>query len=201
MSISKALIFKLSTISSLLLFLSIMYGQKFWSELWLVYGFIEFIIIVFFLTIFTISIVFWIKNKRNYSNSFIPFIINLIIGILVIVLPLNWIRNRIGFAFYYNSYQTASNLAINSKHDSTVYLYKLPDKFKSLSAGGGDALVINQPSGKAVFFYTFRGTPNGKQGFLKIIKGENANDFVKDLFIEFPIVKDLKNNWYYVSGD
>ena len=201
MSISKAPIFKLSVISSLLLFFSLMYGQKFWSELWVIYGFIEIIIIIFFLIVFIVSIVFWIKNKKKYTNPFIPFVFNLIAGALVVVLPLNSIRNKIGFTLDYNDYETASNLVITSKHDSTVYLYELPDKFKSLSVGGGEVLVINKPSAKAVFFFTFRGAPTGKQGFLKIMAGGKPNDFVDDLFSKIDEVKQLKNNWYYVTGD
>jgi len=201
MNISKAPIFKLSIASSVLLFFSKMYGQKFWTELWMIYGFIELMIVVFFLIVFVASIVFWIKNKKKFANPFIPFAFNLIVGALVVILPLNLIRNEMGFTLFYNNYEAASNLAIASKHDSTIYFYVLPDKFKSLSLNDGEVSVINKPSAKAVFFFTFIGVPTGKQGFLKIIAGGKPNNFVDDLFSKVYEVKALKNNWYYVAGD
>jgi hypothetical protein len=61
-------------------------------------------------------------------------------------------------------------------------IFKLPESYKNLSVGGGEVIVINKSSQKGVFFFTFRGVPDGKIGFLKIIGNDNVNDFTKRLF-------------------
>lgn len=198
MKVYKTTIFALSIVSSLLLFLSVMYSQKFWSELWIIYGFIELAFIVFFFILLIWSIVYWIRNK--VQKPFLPFLINIVSLLLIIVLPLNFIRNRVDFFFNKGDYEKAAKLIYNETHTLTDTVYKLPSGYQSLSAGGGDALIVNNSLGSAVFFFTFRGAPDGLKGFLKVINGKGTDVFTKNIGSEITEIKNLGDNWYYISG-
>ena len=200
-NIIQSLPFKLSLVSSSVFFLSVMYAQKFGSELWILYGYIQIGIVAFFLTTLIISVVFYFRKRHYYSYSFLPFCINLFFLVITIILPLNWIRNRIDFAINYNTYEVASNIILDSTSDSLQRIYALPEKFSSLSVGGGDVYVVNNKEEKAILFYTFRGAPDGMKGFLKIEKCKNLKSLVGHFRSEIYEIKYLKNNWYYISGN
>jgi len=175
-----------------------MYAQKLGSGLGFLYGFFQIILILCFAITLVWSIVFWIKRKTN--RPYLPFLINLIFLTLTIILPLNWIRNRAEFFVYKNDYEKASKLAYNENRDSTQTLYMLPNELQYLSVGGGQAWVLNNSQGRAVFFFTFRGVPDGIKGFVKISGGSNCDAFTKNIGNEIGEIKDLGDNWYYVSS-
>jgi hypothetical protein len=199
-SIAKSTTFILSVVSSLLLLLSVAYGQRLWSDLWVIYGFIQLGLICFFAVSLIISIVFWINKRRNFKLRYLPFCINVLFGSLTIILPLNWIRNRIEFTLYSDSFEAA--YSITSKANITSgSIYKLPPKYQSLSVGGGEVYFTKKDSITAVLFYTFRGTPDGQNGFVKVSNGK-INDIVDNILGgEVYDIKPLGNKWYYVSGE
>jgi hypothetical protein len=75
----------------------------------------------------------------------------------------------------------------------------LPEKFQFLSVGGGEVIMINNSISKGVFFYTFRGTPDGMSGFLNIKGDGKIDQFKSDLNII--TIKDLGDNWYLITGE
>lgn len=198
MDVTKTNSFKLSLYSSIILLLSMMYAQRFWSTLWIIYGFIEIALIAFFAIALVWSVVFWIKNK--YKKSYLPFAISITSLALIIILPLNWIRNRIEFFVWKSNYEQAALLIYKNMPDSTRTTYKLPDKYEFLSAGGGEALVENSSKCKGVLFFTFRGIPDGMKGFVKILDGKSINTFTESIGSEVDEIKVLGDNWYYISG-
>ena len=167
----------------------------------MIYGLIEIGIIVLFSVVLIRSLIFWIRRRHLYSYIFIPFCINMLFLVLVILLPLNWIKDRLEFSLYYNRYEVASDLAIKAKPDSASYLYMLPSGYQSLSVGGGEVLVTNKEKANAVLFFTFRGVPDGMSGFVKTRNSKKNNYLIREIFNELYQIKDLGNNWYYVSGN
>ncbi len=199
--ITSTIIFKLALACSALLFLSSFYADKLWSELWLVYGFIQIGLIVLFTVVVVFAIGFWITKRKEYENAFVPPTILVVIFGLILILPLNSIRNRLEFSADKELLEKAVELVLSKSANNTEYptVEKLPARFQSLSVGGGEVVVVNRLTSRGVLFFTFRGAPNGMRGFLKIKGNGSINDFKSDLNITEQ--KDLGENWYYVSGD
>jgi len=200
--ITNTTILYLSILSSILLFLTIMYGQKLASELWVMTLIIDLPIILFFSVSIIVSLIFWIRNNSKYDFPFLPLTIN-ILFLGLIILPLNKIRNRIEFATQKKQFEKAVDFVLSKQIEQTVYpeTFKLPKNYKKLSVGGGEVIIIKKNTQKGVFFYTFRGVPDGRIGFLKIIGNDNVNDFTKELFNEVDEINAIGNNWYFVSGE
>jgi hypothetical protein len=196
-------IFKLALISSVLLFFSVFYWQKLWSELWLIYGFIQIGIIIFFLLTTIRGLIFWIKKDREYRAAFVPFVITATFFCLIIVFPLNKIRNRLEFATNKTRFETAADVVLSSNVKKMRYptLYKLPKNYQDLSAGGGEVLLFNNLNSRGVLFYTFRGVPGGMSGFFKIEGGGRIEDFKSDLAYGSDGLRNLGDNWYFISGE
>jgi hypothetical protein len=201
--ITDTTILYLSILSSMLLFLSIMYGQKLASELWVMTLIIHLPIILFFTVIIIVSLIFWIRNYSKYDFPFLPLTVNILFIGLILILPLNKIRNRIEFATQKKQFEKAVSYVLSKQTEQTIYpeTFRLPENYKNLSVGGGEAIVINKNTQKGVFFYTFRGVPDGRIGFLKIIGNDNVNDFTKELFNEVNEINEIGNNWYFISGE
>lgn len=201
--ITNTTILYLSILSSILLFLTIMYGQKLASELWVMTLIIDLPIILFFSVSIIVSLIFWIRNNSKYDFPFLPLTINILFLGLIIILPLNKIRNRIEFATQKKQFEKAVYFVLSKQIEQTIYpeTFKLPKNYKKLSVGGGEVIVIKKNTQKGVFFYTFRGVPDGRIGFLKIIGNDNVNDFTKELFNEVDEINAIGNNWYFVSGE
>ena len=201
--ITNTTILYLSILSSILLFLSIMYGQKLASELWVLTLIIHLPIILFFSVTTIVSLIFWIRNNSKYDLSFLPLTINILFVGLIIILPLNKIRNRIEFVTQKKQFEKAVNFVLSKQAEQTIYpeTFELPKNYKNLSVGGGEVIVINKKTQKGVFFYTFRGVPDGRIGFLKIIGNDNVTDFAKQLFNEVNEINEIGNNWYFIAGE
>lgn len=198
-SIKTARIFKLSVISSLLLFFNIMYGQALFNALWVLSLLIDVPIILFFASILVSSLIFWIKKSKDYSTPYIPFYINLFFLVTIILLPLNFIRNRIGFFINETNYNKAYDLAIRAQPDSVYNDFTLPSKYSSLS--DGNVTVINSQNEHAVLFFTLRGVPDGHGGFVRVSNNKNADELIKQLFSEIGEKRSLGDNWYYIIGE
>jgi hypothetical protein len=194
-------IFKLALISSILLFISLFYFQKLWSELWLIYGFIQIGIIIFFIVTVVWGLIFWIRKNGEYKAAFVPLVIMITFLGLIIFLPLNKIRNALEFSANKKRLEKAVDLVLANNVKRTKYptLYKLPRKYESLSAGDGEVLIVNKLTSRGVLFYTFRGVPDGKSGFFKLKGDGKMEDFKADLnVIE---LKDLGDNWYFITSE
>jgi hypothetical protein len=180
-----------------------MYGQKLASELWVMTLIIDLPIILFFSVSIIVSLIFWIRNNSKYDFPFLPLTINILFLGLIIIFPLNKIRNRIEFATQKKQFEKAVYFVLSKQIEQTIYpeTFKLPKNYKKLSVGGGEVIVIKKNTQKGVFFYTFRGVPDGRIGFLKIIGNDNVNDFTKELFNEVDEINAIGNNWYFVSGE
>ena len=201
--ITNTTILYLSILSSMLLFLSIAYGQKLASELWVMTLIIHLPIILFFTVTMIVSLIFWIRNNSKYDFPFLPLTINILFFGLIIILPLNKIRNRIEFATQKKQFEKTVSFVLSKQTEQTIYpeTFKLPENYKNLSVGGGEVIVINKSTQKGVFFYTFRGVPDGRIGFLKIIGNDNVTDFAKQLFNEVNEINEIGNNWYFIAGE
>lgn len=201
--ISSTAIFYLAILSSMLLFLSIWFAQKMVSEIWILYIFIFLPVILFFAVTSVAALIFWLRNRSKFDMPYLPLAINSLFLGLIIILPLNKIRNRIKFETHQSQYEKAVDFVLSKQTEQTTYpeIVKLPENYQYLSVGGGEVLVINKDNKKGVFFYSFRGTPEGQIGFLRIKGNDNINDFNKELFNEVDEVKKIDDNWYYISAE
>jgi hypothetical protein len=203
--IRNTLVYKLALVSSISLFFSTALSQRLWSSLWIMYGLMELLLIVICGGTMVLSLIIWIKKHKVYLFEFISFIISAVFIVLIIILPLNDIRIKMEFALFKNQYEHAVDLALSGNQtmtkDSVIQNFVLPFKYKYLSAGGGEVIVVSKAKSKGVFFYTFRGCPDGMSGFLKT-KGNSKIEIVKDdIYSGTRVLKDLGDNWYYVCAD
>ena len=173
--------------------LSLFYGQVLWSKFWILFGFAEIGIIIFFISVLISALLFWVKNN-SYNYKFVPFLICLISAVTVIILPLTCIRNRVNFSIYKNDYENAVLYLKKIESNKTGFV-NLPLKYKHLS--DGRVSIIVKQNQKAIQFYTFRGIPDGFGGFVKTDKKQN----IDSLFNNETNVRDFGNDWYYVSGE
>lgn len=201
--ITNTTILYLSVLSSILLFLSIMFGQKLASELWILTLIIELPIILFFIVTIIVSLIFWVRNNLKYDFPFLPLTINILFVGLIIILPLNKIRNRFEFVIQKRQYEKAADFVLSKQIEQTIHpeIFRLPKNYKNLSVGGGEVIVINKSNQKGVFFYTFRGVPDGQIGFLKIEGTYDVNNFAKLMFNEVNEINEIGKNWYFISGE
>lgn len=191
--ISQSRIYKLSILSSIMLFLSVFYSQKLFSQLWITFVLIQITIIIFFTIILISSILFWIKKNSSYKKKYLPFCISFLCLIAVIILPLTWIRNRTNFFINENNYENAV-IGIKQMNIKNTQKITLPKKYQNLS--DGKVMVTNIQNQKAILFYTFRGIPDGFAGFLKIDDKQN----IDSLYVgQQYYIRDLGNNWYHIS--
>jgi len=110
-------------------------------------------------------------------------------------------RNRAGFALFRNDYESAVDIINKADIDSTKSIIELPSGYKYLSVGGGQVSLSHKHSAKAILFYTFRGTPDGLKGFIKVPNNSNIEEYKSDIASDLHELIDLGDNWYYVSGD
>lgn len=201
--ITATAIFYGALLSSILLLLSIMFAQKLVSEIWILYFFIILPLILFFTVTSIVALIFLLRYRSKFDMPYLPLAINSIFLGLIIILPLNQIRNRIKFETYKSHYEKAVNFALSQQNEQTSYpvIVKLPKNYTYLSVGGGEVMVINKDNKKGVFFYTFRGVPDGQIGFLRIKGKVNLNDFKKELFNDVDEIKKIDDNWYYISAE
>jgi hypothetical protein len=117
---------------------------------------------------------------------------------MVVELPLNWIRTKAEFELNKNEYEAAAKFVTKVKLDSTLNTYQLPDKYRHLSAGGGEVYILKNSECKVVLFYTLKGDFEVKNGYAKVLNDKSS----LECFInEFGTTKNLGNNWYYVSTE
>jgi hypothetical protein len=193
--------FIIAVVSSALLLITIAYSDKLWSELWLLSMVIDIIVIFFFLASFIKSLIFWIKKNPEYHLPFVPLAINVVFLAVIMILPLNYIRNKIEFSVNRTKMEEAVNIILFKKYEQNKFMYYLPEDYQYLSAGRGQVMAINDYSVRAVFFYTFRGVPDGMKGFVKIKDYGTIQDFKENFGSEVIEIKDLGDNWYFVSAD
>ncbi|WP_342648538.1 hypothetical protein [Mucilaginibacter sp. CSA2-8R] len=118
----------------------------------------------------------------------------------IIILPLNYIRNRIDLFVNRTAYNDAVALAVNGRLKKINNLYELPHKYAKLSVSDGKIYLLNKPGLRAAMFYTFTGIPDGQMGFVYVQQGK-PNDAISELFSLVDKKVDLGDGWFYVAGE
>lgn len=184
-----------------MLFLSIAYGQKIFKDFWLIHAFVQMIVILFFSVITSWGIVFWVKKGDEFTAPYAPLLINIAMAIFIVILPLNWIRNRVEFSTNKEKFNRAVDIILRKKLKPELrQICQLPVDSEFLSLDGV-VLVINKQNSQGVFFYIFRGAPEGVAGFLKIRGKEKPDDFAKIISDEYVTIKELGDCWFYISSE
>jgi hypothetical protein len=165
-------------------------------------AFMQLIAILFFSVITSWAIVFWIKNQGYVKTPYLPLLINVVMSLIIVVLPLNWIRNKIEFTSNREQFENAVKIILNepTNEPDRPQIRRLSEEYDFLSLDGV-VLVVHKTASKGIFFYTFRGAPEGVAGFLKITGDGTPDDFKKYIGPKNASVKDLDNNWYYITTE
>jgi hypothetical protein len=199
--ITKQKVFWFSLLSSLLLFISIAEGQKFFAELWLIHELLQLLVFLFFIATIIWSVVFWLKKDKLVKLPYLPLIIHFVIVIIVIVIPINWLRNKIEFNYYRDEFDKAAQIVMKRKLEEKGHpqISELPEEYKHLSLDGV-VFVIHKQNTKGIFFFTFRGAPEGLSGYLKIQEPADLQEYIKAISLEEHLIaKELGNYWYYIT--
>jgi len=202
--ISKYGTIRLTVIASIVTILMISYWDKIWSEYWLLALPFGLLVLVLFIASLTKSLIFSNKHKDKIRFASLPLTINLLTMLLIFVLPLNWVRQYIEFKFRQSEMEEVIKLANKNELETVSHssdLMQLPAEFSQLSVGGGQVIVIDVNDQKVVFFYTFRGTPDGREGFVYLPDKIKLNGFGGKLYYELIDSKNVDNNWYFISAD
>ncbi|PTQ99616.1 hypothetical protein C8P68_102443 [Mucilaginibacter yixingensis] len=199
LSVIKRPIFKTAILSSGLLLITLLILERLWSEARVECALLVGCVGLFYAVTFLWTVVFWIE-KRHYRIPYVPFCISLITGLIAYCIPLNRVCDRAEFAVLHNKYEKMANLVLQSRGDTNVYNYRLPHRYRKLSVGGGDAVVVQNKDVRAVMFYTFRDAERSK-GFIKLSRGQNITECAHSLYNEVNLVKPMGNNWYYITGE
>jgi hypothetical protein len=200
-NITKQKVFWFSLLSSLLLITSIAEGQKLFAELWLIHEMIQLLVFLFFSVTIIWSIVFWVKKGKTVKLPYLPLLIQFVIVVIIVILPINWLRNKIEFNIYREEFNEAAQIIIDRKLEETSHpqISELPETYKHLSLDGV-VFVIHEHDTQGVFFFTFRGAPEGMSGYLKIQKQADLQEYIKAISTEEHLIaKDLEDNWYYIT--
>jgi hypothetical protein len=200
--IIKKNVFWFSVLSAILLFLSIALGQKIFAELWLIHEMIQLLVLLFFCVTLSWSLVFWLKKSDYVKVRYVPLVIHVIMVAIIVILPLNWLRNEIEFNNNRDQFEKAALFVMEKEVEETGHpeIFELPEQYKYLSLDGV-VFVIHKQNKKGVFFFTFRGAPDGVSGFLKLQSGADLKEFSKAITAEHLTSKDLEDNWYYLSAE
>lgn len=199
LSVTKRPIFKTAILSSVVLLGTLFVFERLWSEARAGCALLIAVAGLFYIVTLLWTVVFWIE-KRHYRIPYVPFCISLLAGLMAYGLPLSRICDDAEFAVLHNKYDKVANLALQSRGDTNVYNYRLPHKYRRLSVGGGDAVVVQNKDARAVMFYTFRDAERSK-GFIKLAKGQNIGECARSLYNEVDSIKPMGHNWYYVAGE
>jgi hypothetical protein len=195
----------ISIFSSIILILFVGFWNKIWSELWMLGAVIGLIIFIIWFVVLIKLLFFLSKNNTNNEKRFYPLLVHILTLLIIVIFPLNWLREYAGFILFQNQMEyivklvEEKKLVPNVSYNST--LISLPGFYSCLSVGGGQIIVEDLDNGKAVFFYTFRGTPDGRGGFVHISEKERFDNLQGKLFYKLLEKKELGNNWYYIMAD
>jgi hypothetical protein len=199
--IIKQKVFWFSLLSSCLLFLSIAEGQKIFAELWLIHELIQLLVFLFFIGTIIWSIVFLWKQRSTVKLAYLPLLIQFIMVAVIVILPINWLRNKMEFDAYRDEFDKAAQIIMDEKLEELGHpqIVELPAEYKHLSLDGV-VFVIHKQNTKGIFFFTFRGAPEGMSGYLKVQEHANLQEYINAISTEEHLIaKDLENNWYYIT--
>lgn len=198
LSVIKRPIFKLSFLSAGAVLLAATFYDRLWSETHIACVGVMAVLGLAYLVMLCWGLVFWIE-KRHYRKAYLPFTICVTAGMLIWLLPLNQLLDRTEFKLARGKYEQAAIMAVDNQAEGENYLYNLPGKYRLLSAGGGQAVVL-QKNARAVFFYTYHDS-GSKKGFVKLLDGQRFADCSESLCANLTMVRPMGNNWYYIAGD
>src|SRR4051812_20611101 len=117
--ITRQKVFWFSILSSVLLFISISAGQKIFAELWLIHEMIQLLVLLFFGVTISWSIVFWLKHGAYVRTPWLPLLVQIIMVAIIVILPLNWLRNEIEFNNNRDQFDAAAALAMKEEVEET----------------------------------------------------------------------------------
>lgn len=158
--------------------------------------------IVFFICSLIVFVYFVVSKSFNRARNGIPFLLNLIIFILVLIVPFTSIVLDFDFRFNKEEREDVVRMVLDGSLKPNVsnneLLIRLPEEYKKLSKGGGEFWVEGYGQSAEILFFTYRGVVGNMAGFIY-----TANDSVPDEMLfggDFMEVEKLDKNWYSVRA-
>lgn len=193
----------ISVIFSLLVIFIIAYSELLWSEAWILALLIMIPLFFGFIIILISSTIFLIKHRK--IKYLVSLLINVASILIIVFCPLREWKNYYTFHMNFGDLSKivkmvdSGELKPNVKYNQR--LIRLPSQYKNLSVGGGEIIVTKINDSNIVFFYTLRGTPDGKAGFVHIPDKISLADLEGEIFYELRFQKKLVDNWFYIGAD
>lgn len=157
--------------------------------------------LVFTVCTLTVLIYFIVSKPFQRARNAIPFVINIVVLILVIIDPFSSITLNLDYHLNKSEREETVRSVLDGSLKPNVSnntaLIQLPDKYESLSKGGGEIVVKGSGQDTHILFYTYRGLIDNFAGFIYTIDGRIPDE---TLFGEFFQVKKLDHNWYWVGA-
>ncbi|WP_019639269.1 hypothetical protein [Paenibacillus fonticola] len=156
--------------------------------------------IVFCLSTLVVFVYFVVSKPSRRARNGIPFLLNIIILILVLVVPINSIVLNFDFRSSQHKREKvvdmvmAGGLLPNVFHNPT--LIRLPDDYKELSKGGGEIVVLGDGTDTQILFFTYRGVTDQFAGFVYSADGQEPDE---NRFGKWVEVKRLDEKWFWIS--
>lgn len=158
--------------------------------------------IVFFICSLIVFVYFVVSKSFNKAKIGIPFLLNLIIFILVLIVPFTSIVLDFDFLFNKEEREDVVRMVLDGSLKPNVsnneLLIRLPEEYTKLSKGGGEIWVEGYGQSAQILFFTYRGVVGNMAGFIY-----TANDSAPDEMLfggDFLEVKKLDKNWYSVRA-
>lgn len=165
--------------------------------------FIEILGYIIFLICSLIVFVYFVVSKSfNRARRGIPFLLNLFIFILVLIVPFTSIVLDLDYRFNKEEREDVVRMVLDGTLKPNVsdneILIRLPEEYKKLSKGGGEIVVQVYGQSDQILFFAYRGILGNMAGFIY-----TANDSAPNEMLfggDFMEVKKLNKNWYSVRA-
>lgn len=161
------------------------------------------VVYVGFFVLFIASVWLSIRySKTGNLRLYIPFFSCLVVVLISVFLPLRDFRLHQNFKRYLAARNeiirqiAAGEFFLNPAHNNKTLA--LPDRYRHLSAGGGEVLVEQTGGTTYVLFFTDRGILDNFSGFVY----KSDSDFLTqdDMLGGFVKIKKMTDHWYYVES-
>ncbi len=196
--------FYLAIISSFLLIL--LYAFQ-WSLVEIITVFLMMplsgVVWLFFIGCIISSLTCLLKFKDIGKKSLAPIGIQVTAFLLVIYVPFTMLWLNVDYIINKEQRDVvvaqilSDQLKPNVEHNSS--LIHLGDNYSGLSRGGNDIVIENHAGLTYVFFFTFRGILDNYSGYLYVPEGGSPEKYSDLNETDVTEIKQIENNWYFVS--
>ena len=140
-----------------------------------------------------------VRFGRSPIRAFAPLAINITTLLTVTFVPLHSLALDLQFAVDLPRYSQVIALIEESAISPDEWgRASLPERYESLSRGGGDIIIERAEDHLYVFFYTYRGILDNFSGFMYRSDGSAPRQY--DLGGDWQEIEPLRPNWFFCAS-